>query len=57
MMMLAAYPFCIPLKENDDRIVFVDSTSGKRDLSNVRAATVTIILEMLTQRQNLGINK
>jgi hypothetical protein len=52
--MAHTYPFCIPIRENDDRIVFVDP-NGKKDFSNVRAATATMILEMLTQRQNLGM--
>lgn len=52
--MPATYPFCIPIKENDDRIVFHDPTSSKKDFSNVKAATAVVLLEMVTQRQNHG---
>ncbi len=50
-----SYPFCAPIKENDERVVYNDPTNPKRQLSNIKAATVVVILEMLTQRENHGM--
>ena len=48
------YPFCIPITENDERVVLLDVANPKRDLSNIKATTVVVILELLTQRQGHG---